>query len=87
MKAHITGGKEWGTTHFNLCSLFSILQELLFCMLYLSSIILVSKLGLIFLPADYQMIFIGQNSGMTVLLGIKQTYLSKFMTRLTGVYF
>ena len=74
MKAHITGGKEWGTTQFNLCSLFSILQELIFCMLYLSSIVLVSKLGLIFLSADYQMIFIVKNSGVAVLLGIKLIY-------------
>lgn len=39
------------------------------------------------MTADYQMIFIRHNSSMAALLGIKQIYQSKFMTRLTKAYF
>lgn len=39
------------------------------------------------MSADYQMIFVSHNSSMTALLGTKQIYQSKFMTRLIGAYF
>lgn len=45
------------------------------------------QLGLIFMSADYQMIFVSHNSSMTALLGTKQIYQSKFKTRLIGAYF
>lgn len=35
MKKHINRGKEWRTIHIHFCSLFCILQGLLFCTLYL----------------------------------------------------
>lgn len=68
MKEHINGGKEWRTIHINFCSLFCILQGLLFCTLYLKSTILEAQLGLIFMSTDYQMIFVRHNSSMTALL-------------------
>lgn len=39
------------------------------------------------MSADYQMILVRYNSSMTALLGTKQIYQSKFMTRLIGDYF
>lgn len=43
------------------------------------------QLGLIFMSADDQIV--SHNSSMAALLGTKQTYQSKFMTRLIAAYF
>lgn len=72
--------------NINCCFVFSILRDFFFCILYLQNITLEPLLKLIFMSADYQMIFIRYNSSMAAELGSK-IYQSKIMTILIGAYF
>lgn len=85
MKEHINGAKEWRTIHINFFHLFFYPSGIAFLHMLIKYNFRAT--GLIFMSADYQMIFIRHNSSMAALSGTKQIYQSKFITRLIGACF